>query len=123
MRRFGRILSLGPNCKSKYQARRILAARLELNVEPKERTPVPGAPNCVFDWQITPLTAVKSYFRSDFALTYELSHMNSPTSAWRAPMSKIRNSERSTRMNLQRVPRQVTSAAITDWRGPGMIIS
>lgn len=66
-RDFGRAVSLGALCTSKHQARRVLAHRQGLKIDLRERTSVPGSPNAVFDWQITPLPALFEYLRRGFS--------------------------------------------------------
>jgi hypothetical protein len=69
---FGRTISLGPVCTSKYQARRILAGRQGIQVDVRLRTSVPGSPSGIFDWQITPVPALFEYLRNDLKGMFEL---------------------------------------------------
>jgi hypothetical protein len=54
---FELVLSLGPNCRAKHQI---------LRAFPKEI-----CPSSVFDWQVTPMRAVRFYLGNDFRGTFE----------------------------------------------------
>jgi hypothetical protein len=72
MKIFDRVLSLGPSCEAKLNLVRILRARegrtdgaRRVQANPK------GAPSSVFDWQVTPESALLEYFRRDFRGMFE----------------------------------------------------
>jgi hypothetical protein len=54
---FDAILSFGPDCRAKHQI---------LRTFPKEK-----CPSSVFDWQVTPIRAVRFYLANDFRDTFD----------------------------------------------------